>query len=487
MEACYDTATTLQQGSFYAGTQVNLFLQLSPTGTGQQQWKPRVGATIDAVNDTSWTQGGPFVADRSEITVDDIRPRSGYTMNVTGPKGLPGISGVLQDANRVPKVIMFANMTNLPSFGSNLMTFRAAAVSIDYHVAPYSPLPEKTFTQNNNLGYGVTLLWDKTITKPLGGNLTFSIGSASYTDGVWTVESKETMQRWGFSLTTGDQIWGPTQPQAAFDMYGMSSAVAYGKIYSCGYAGILYSYDIKTGSLLWTYNATGIGYESPYGDYPLSIGAIADGKVYLYSTEHSPTIPLWRGSYLRCVDATNGQELWKLLDFNMGLSLADGYIVTGNKYDNRMYSIGKGPSAVSVEIQNDIVAKGSSVLIKGTVTDQSPGAKGTPAIADQYMQQWMEYLYEQQSIPGNAQGVQVKLSAVDGNGVAQDLGTTTSDMGGMFKTVWKPADAGTYTIIATFEGSKFILPILCRNSPRRNCSRSISNSSTCQNCKPSVS
>ena len=30
----------------------------SPTGTGQQQWKPSEGATIDAVNDTRWTQWG---------------------------------------------------------------------------------------------------------------------------------------------------------------------------------------------------------------------------------------------------------------------------------------------------------------------------------------------------------------------------------------------------------------------------------------------
>ena len=57
--------------------------------------------------------------------------------------------------------------------------------------------------------------------------------------------------------------------------------VYYGKILSAGYAGTLYAYDAKTGKLLWTYNATSLGHESPYGEnYPLSIGAVCDGKVY---------------------------------------------------------------------------------------------------------------------------------------------------------------------------------------------------------------
>ncbi len=216
-----------------------------------------IGATIDAVNDTTWNQWGPLRYSQFDIVPDDIRPRSGYTMNVTGPKGLPGLSDVLCDENRVPQVMVFSNFNNLPSYGSSDMTFRVAAVRIDYHVAPYSPLPDKTYSQNNNLGYGVTLLWNKTMTKPLTGNLTFSLGSTSFADGVFTIEAKETMQRWGYSLATGDLLWGPTNPEAAFNMYGMSDNVAYGRIYSTGYAGILYSYDIKTGKLLWKKSTPG--------------------------------------------------------------------------------------------------------------------------------------------------------------------------------------------------------------------------------------
>ncbi len=423
----------------------------SPTGTGVEQWEPPQGAIINAVNDTSWlsygTRGGT-----SPIDEDDIRPRSGYTMNTTGATGLPTSLTVLSDAERNAKMFFQSDMRNLPSFGSSEPEFRVAVSRIDTG-GPYSPLPQKTWAQNNNHGYGVTLLWDKNITKPLGGNTTFNIGAVSYEDNVFTIECKETMQHWGYSLETGELLWGPTAPQEDWDVYGMSNNIAYGNMYSCGYGGTLYCYDIKTGELKWTYEAKGIGYESPYGDYPLNVGAIADGKIYLYSTEHSPTQPMWRGSYLRCVDAFEGRELWKSLNFVSGMAVADGCIVAGNHYDNQMYVYGKGPSATTVSASPKVVGRGASVLIEGTVTDQSPGAKGTPAIADESMSAWMDYLYMKQEIPGDAKGVTVKLTAIDSNGGSHDIGTVTSDMSGMFKKLWAPPTEGEYTIIATFEGT----------------------------------
>lgn len=426
----------------------------SPTGTGQQQWEPRQGATIDAVNDSSWWQWGPM-GGTSPIGLDDIRPRSGYTMNVTGSTGLPSLSRVLQDSKRVPKMFLHS------SFDSASQTFRVAVVRIDEHVAPYSPMPDKSFTQNNNLGFGVTLLWSKTYQYPLSKNITASLGAASYEDGVFTVESKETMQTWGYSLTDGSQLWGPTPSMGSWDMYGVSGNVAYGNIYRCGYAGVLACIDAKTGKLEWTYNATEIGYESPYGNYPLNVGAISDGKVYLYSTEHSPTTPLWRGSFLRCVNATDGTEIFKIQDFVQGFALADGCIVAGNWYDQQIYVYGKGPSATSVTASPEVSVHGSSVLIKGTVTDVSPGAQKiatsrgltVAAVADAEMQGWMEYLYMQQAYPTSAKGVEVTLDALDPNGNFVHIGTVTSDTSGMFKKAFVPEVSGEYTVIATFAGS----------------------------------
>ncbi len=453
----YNPAT----GKFLCWNSSQSIPPMGPLGTDEQQWKPRVGAVIDAVNDTSWTDYGlarPTDANRL-WTAADIAPRSGYTMNVTGPTGLPPLSAILQDANYVPQIMLFSDMRNNPprfDIGSSDSFFQAAAVRIDYNVAPYSPYPNATATQNNNLGYGVTLLWNKNITRPLGGNLTWILGPISYDDKVFTIWDKETRQWWGYSLTDGSLLWGPTASQNEWDMYGNGGAYADGKLFSGSYGGVLYAYDIKTGKLLWNYTLTPIGYESPYGNgnFPVSVGAIADGKVYVYSTEHSPSQPLWRGSYLRCINETDGKELWKILDYNMGLAVADGYIVTGNMYDIKLYSIGKGPSATTVTASPAIIATGSSVLIQGTVTDQSPGAKGTPAISDASMEQWMEYLYEQQQIPGNATGVPVTLTALDPNGNTEQIGTVTSDMTGLFSAMWTPPVPGKYTVIASFGGSK---------------------------------
>jgi hypothetical protein len=93
-------------------------------------------------------------------------------------------------------------------------------------------------------------------------------------------------------------------------------------------------------------------------------------------------------------------------------------------------------------------------MITGTVTDQSPGAKDTPAIADESMQAWMEYLYAKQAMPTNATGVEVTLDALDPNGNFVHIGTVTSDMSGLFKKMYTPDVPGEYTVIATFAGSK---------------------------------
>jgi hypothetical protein len=433
-----------------------------PTGTAQQIWKPRVGAVIDAVNDTSWTEVGPRYSTYAQYNVtypqwteSDILPRSGYTMNLTIDTGLAPLRAVLQDANRVPKMLLGFEIDPPIATGGlsePTQTISMWSARIDEHVAPYSPYPDKSETQNTNLGFGVTLLWNKNITNPIPGTA-IGLGALSYEDGIFTLDSKEAINRVGYSLETGEQIWGPTPTLEAWNVYGQSDNVAYGKIFVTGYSGVLHALDAKTGMEVWNYTASSIGSESPYGNYPLSIGAIADGKIYLYSTEHSPTKPLWRGSYIRCLDVNNGQELWKLLVYNMGMAVADGYIVAGDQYDNNMLVIGKGQTATTVSTQTFAAPKGTPVLIQGTVTDQSPGAPGSPAISDANMQAWMEYLYKQQAAPSDAVGVPVHLTAVDSSGSTTDIGTVVSDVGGMYKKGWTPPAEGEYTIVATFDGS----------------------------------
>jgi outer membrane protein assembly factor BamB len=435
-----------------------------PVGTEQQQWEPRTGATIDAVYDDSWTQYGlPPAGGPAVWYEEDILPRSGYTMNITGPTGLPSGMTVLQDENKVPKLFFLSAFSGFGFFGgSNEQTFQVAVLSIDTD-GPVTPFPDKTFTQNDNLGYDVTLLWNKSFTYPNTDNRTWQLGPISYEDKVFTIFTKESRQWYGYSLEDGSLLWGPTDPQDEWDFYGHNGRYAYGTLYSGQYGGKLYAYDMKTGNLKWTYTAEGIGYESPYGDYQISWVGIADGKLYLYSSEHSPTQPMWRGSYLRCIDAYDGTEIWKQLNFVSGASIADGCIVAGNHYDNRMYVYGKGPSATTVTTAPKVIAWGDSILLEGTVTDQSAGTKqaevtarypnGVPAIADEYMGEWMDYLYMRQNCPKDAVGVEVVLETLDPNGNFYEIGRVTSDAAGMYKLLWEPPVPGEYTIIATFKGT----------------------------------
>jgi len=286
---------------------------------------------------------------------------------------------------------------------------------------------------------------------------------------VFLFEETNTLRRWAYDLTTGQLLW-ESDPEPQLNYYGMSDNVYDGKLLACGYSGTLIAYDIRTGTELWRYEASNVGFESPYGNYPIGMVFIADGKIYLTSSEHSPTQPLWRGPNLRCIDAETGEELWKVLFWGAGMgsgtgaAIADGYIVGLSFYDNQIYCFGKGPSETTVTVQDDVVSWGDSVLFKGTVMDISAGTKqqeqasrfpkGVPAIADEYQEDWMEYVYMQQPCPANLEGVEVKLETLDPNNNFYEVGRATSDASGFYSLDWEPPVPGRYTIYATFEGTK---------------------------------
>ena len=51
--------------------------------------------------------------------------------------------------------------------------------------------------------------------------------------------------------------------------------------------------------------------------------------------------------------------------------MADGILVGLNYFDNELYAFGKGPSATTVSAPQTVPSLGSSVMITGTVTDQT--------------------------------------------------------------------------------------------------------------------
>jgi hypothetical protein len=227
---------------------------------------------------------------------------------------------------------------------------------------------------------------------------------------------------------------------------------------------------MKTGNIEWNYTAKSVGYESPYGNNPIAFSgaiAFADGKVYFGCTEHSPTKPLERGFNLYCLNAITGQELWKILHYHYGISIADGYLVTGDEYNNLIETFGKGPTATTVQTPLAGITEGQSFTLQGTVMDNSPGASqtaikakfpsGLPAVSEESQQSWMEYVYLQQSFPTEAKGVPVTINAIDPNGNYINLGTAHSDTSGFYSFQVNPnmlsAGPGTYTVLASFDGS----------------------------------
>jgi outer membrane protein assembly factor BamB len=316
------------------------------------------------------------------------------------------------------------------------------------------------------------LLWTTNLTAPAG--ITRSIGPVDPQTRVLTVMDKETMQFSGYSLDSGQRLWGPIGNEAGLNYFGALGStpsgtigyVAYGKLYTSGYGGVVYCIDLKTGNMAWTYgnggtgNSTNSGLDTPWGNYPTFLAAIADGKVYLYNGEHSPNSPYYKGEHITCIDAYTGKELWKLLSWGgvggfaqQPWPIADGYMVYLNNYDGQLYCIGKGPSKTTVEAPMSSVTAGSVITVKGTVTDQSAGAKDTPCISDADMGSWMEYLYMQKPMPSNVVGVPVFLTATASDGTIYTIGTATSGIGGSYGISWTAPAEGTYEIIANFTGT----------------------------------
>jgi hypothetical protein len=134
-----------------------------------------------------------------------------------------------------------------------------------------------------------------------------------------------------------------------------------------------------------------------------------------------------------------------------------------NSYDQRIYAIGKGPSAMSVSVAPKVSVEGDMVLVEGMVTDVSPGTddlavtmrfpNGVPAVSDESQGEWMNYVYAQFERPADVTGVEVTISVLDPNNNSYDVTTTTSDATGFFSAEFEPEVPGKYTIIATFAGS----------------------------------
>ena len=336
--------------------------------SGYNQWRP-VGKTVNASDAYSWNVSIPWL-----------------------PAGA-GIHYV------IPDDLLLGRNGSLPSVGSSWSPYTLWAVSL------------KPETRGQ-------LLWMKNYDSP-AGNLSRSIRQIDTVNRVFIKYDQQVMQWSGYNLDNGNLMW-TTPSEPALNFYSLTtgafgvggSAVAYDKLYTTGYSGVVNCYDTKTGQQLWNYTASG-GLAVPSGVYSLLIGAIADRKVYLSSYEHSADAPHWKGSQMYCLDANTGEKVWTIdgwfSDYSM--CVADGYLVAHNAYNMQYYSFGRGPSATTITASPKISTYGDSTLIEGTVIDVAEGTKqdeqtarfpnGVPAISEASMSDWMEYVYMQKPRPTN--------------------------------------------------------------------------------------
>jgi len=258
------------------------------------------------------------------------------------------------------------------------------------------------------------------------------------------------------SLQTATEVWTSEPWRAPWGDFAMySESAAYGNVYFKGWDGYVYCYNDQTGAKQWEFfcgnsTETAMGNLVAWGQM-----AIGGGKLYFSTSEHTPPSPLPRGNKMFCLDAFTGEELWTypICWAQNGAGISAGMVFAPDMYTGGLFCFGMGETATTVSAPTTAVPLGSSVLIQGTVTDQSSGAKGTPAVSDASMGPWMEYLYDNKLMPADATGVPVHLVAIDSACNVIDIGHATSDSSGHYGYIWTPPAQETYAIVASFDGS----------------------------------
>ena len=301
--------------------------------------------------------------------------------------------------------------------------------------------------------------------------LTGALSGARQIDasGIWPVWVKETAQYFAWNVKTGQYVY-QTAPltTGGFVLYNWESHTQTpdGYLYNWGFDGYIHAYNVTNGLSLWDFSTGDAGTNTPYGTWPVYNGiTIMDGKLFAQTSDHGNGVePLYQGEGLYAVDYKTGQQLWNITGWWEQPVISDGIYVTHNCYDNQIYAFGKGPSAITVTTS---LTKGSAIEVQGTVSDISPGAKQKvatgqfntiPLVSDASQNGFMNYIYQQQQMPINVQGVTVRLTAIDPNGNPKDLGTVTSDSSGLFHKLWTPEVPGEYVITASFDGSNSYYP-----------------------------
>ena len=433
--------TSVPSGSNYYGPKGEI---LRYTVNQARGWMAQWNTTSAVVKNNT----GMATAWGSQVRGQQINATTkGYDWNVTIPTGLPGSVRTVTPLDRV--------------IGADITATKVTLWALNLKPGQEGQLLYNTAWQAPSDWYQ--------------GNQTISWAAASLTDNVAVLYSKERTNYYAFSLVTGQFLWGPTPSEHYLNIYDRISTINYGRLISSGCSGIVNCYNATTGTLLWAYTATDPYTESLTGNtWWLQQMFVTDGKVYLGHVEHSPNQPLPRGAPFICLDVETGEEVWKMSGgfrqtcWGGKAMIGDSIIALQDTYEQRVYAVGKGPSKITVTAPDAGIALSTSVTIKGTVMDASPGSlsddlilrfpNGVPAVSDESMSEWMKYVYMQFPRPTNAKGVEVTINVLDSNGNFREIGKTTNDANGFYSLMWTPDIPGKYTVYASFAGSKSYWP-----------------------------
>jgi hypothetical protein len=306
-------------------------------------------------------------------------------------------------------------------------------------------------------GKSVAAAWTTQVQLP-ALDQTYPGGATLRSDGNIIITDATLLTTWDYSESTGALLWSSMPYQNDFSMQSTSAGtVAWGMLYQNGYDGYMHAINTTNGVQQWVSITRPGALEMPEPAYPASAAIVAGptmatGVVYSSTTKAYETQPFYRGHTLFAYSAATGAQIWNITGQYAGIQIADGILTAFNNYDGYYYAFGPGQTATTVSAPSNPVTAGNNVVIQGTVTDQTPGTlKGTPAIADVWMGQWMAYELMDQPLPTQATGVTVVLTAIDPNNNIITIGNATSDQTGNFHYTWTPPNIpGTYTIIATF-------------------------------------
>jgi hypothetical protein len=188
------------------------------------------------------------------------------------------------------------------------------------------------------------LMWMKNIDAPSDGS---SLVQGPSAEGVFTLVSPETGTWYGYDIMTGNLMW-TTEPQTNYTPYGYTvgtnatgctvsigdhvvnatSLVPFpytGKLITAGMGGVVFCYNLSNGAMLW-HKEFPMSYSASVPNYPTNIGLLSDGKVYLGTFNPSADEPLLSGSMIRCLNTTDGSEIWSMPGFGSagGYGVSDG-------------------------------------------------------------------------------------------------------------------------------------------------------------------